>query len=280
MLVDLHTHSDQSDGSLTPEQLVDHAVAEGVGVLALTDHDTTAGHRRFLARAAAVGLTAICGVEVSCTWEVGNCHLLGLGVRDDDGPLEDALREIRGGRDLRNEKIIARLNALGFPLTLNEVEATAGGDVVARPHIARLLAARGLVPSYQHAFDRLLAKGGPAYVDRFRLEPEAAVERIAAAGGRAVLAHPTQLKLDDARLRDLATRLRRHGLWGLEVWFTGASASEAAAYGRLAVDLDLVPCMGSDFHGVAKPQVRIGHWGPGRPLPGPCPAALLPAAAR
>lgn len=275
MLVDLHAHSDQSDGSFTPEQLVDHAVARGVGVLALTDHDTTAGHRRFRRRAAEVGLKAICGVEVSCTWETGNCHLVGLGVRDDHAPLEDALLEIRGGRNRRNEKIVARLNALGLPVTLAEIEATAGGEVVARPHMARLLVERGLVASYQDAFDRLLAKGGPAYVDRFRLEPEAAVELVAAAGGKAVLAHPSQLRLSDEGLRELAARLVPHGLWGLEVWFTGVKDDQIASYGRLAAELGLTPCMGSDFHGTAKPHVRIGHYAPGKPLPGPCPPELL-----
>lgn len=276
MLVDLHCHSDQSDGSFTPEQLVDHAAANGVGILALTDHDTTAGHRRFRARAAAVGLKAICGVEVSCTWENGNCHLLGLGVRDDHGPLEEALLEIRDGRNRRNAKIIAKLNELGYRLTLAEVEATAGGEVVARPHMARLLANRGLVASYQDAFTKLLAKGGPAYVDRFRLDPPAAVRLVTAAGGKPVLAHPTQLKLDDAALRQLATELMPHGLWGLEVWFTGVSERQIGTLVRLAADLGLVPSMGSDFHGTAKPQVQIGHYAPGKPLPGPCPAGLLP----
>ncbi|MDY0111053.1 MAG: PHP domain-containing protein [Candidatus Krumholzibacteria bacterium] len=276
MLIDLHSHSDQSDGSLTPEALVDHAVAAGVRILALTDHDTTAGHRRFRARAETTGLTPICGVEVSCTWEHGNCHLLGLGVRDDFGPLEDALREIRGGRNRRNEKIIAKLNALGYPVTLAEVEAIAGGEVVARPHVARVLEARGLVANYQEAFTKLLAKGGPAYADRFRLEPEEAVALVTAAGGKAVLAHPSQLKLDDAGIRALAARLQPHGLWGLEVYYTGVTGDKLSSYGKIAADLGLRVCMGSDFHGTAKPHVKIGHYSPDKPLPGPCPPELLP----
>jgi 3',5'-nucleoside bisphosphate phosphatase len=276
MLIDLHTHSDQSDGSFTPEELVDHARKNNVGVLALTDHDTTVGHGRFRARAEAVGLKPICGVEVSCTWEDGNCHLLGLGVRDDHGPLEETLVEIREGRNRRNERIIAKLHELGYRISLAEVRAAAGGEVVARPHIARLLAEKGLVSSYQEAFNKLLAKGGPAYVDRFRLEPEAAVELVTEAGGRAVLAHPSQLKLADTALRELAERLIPYGLWGMEVWFTGAGNRQVDSYGRLAADLGLAPCMGSDFHGVAKPHVKIGHYAPGKPLPGPCPAELLP----
>lgn len=275
MLVDLHTHSDQSDGSLTPEQLVDHAAAHGLGVLALTDHDTTAGHERFRAHAAQVGLIPICGVEVSCTWPEGACHLVGLGVRDNHAPLQETLLEIRDGRNRRNERIIARLNKLGYEVTLAEVEATAGGEVVGRPHMARLLASRGLIPNYQHAFDKLLARGSPAYVDRFRLEPEAAVELVTAAGGKAVLAHPTQLNLGDDALRDLAARLATHGLWGVEVWFTGVNERQIGAFGCLADDLGLVRCMGSDFHGTAKAHVQIGHYAPGKPLPGPCPPELL-----
>lgn len=275
MLVDLHSHSDQSDGSLTPEELVDHALLMDVGVLALTDHDTTAGHERFAAHARAKGLTPICGIEVSCTWEVGNCHLVGLNVRNDHGPLEDALLEVRGGRHRRNEKIIAKLNELGYDITLAEAAALAGGEVVARPHLARVLEAKGQVDSFQDAFDNLLAKGGPAYVDRFRLEPELACELVTAAGGKAVLAHPTQLKLDDQGVRELATRLHPHGLWGIEVWFTGSNDERVKTYGGIAEAVGLIPCMGSDFHGTAKPRVVIGHYGPSLPLPGPCPAELL-----
>ena len=277
MRVDLHSHSDQSDGSLTPADLVDHALAAGLEVLALTDHDTTAGHDRFRARAQMVGLIPVCGVEVSCTWpHQGQCHLLGLGVRNDHAPLESALLEIRGGRDHRNERIIARLDELGYRITLAEVTARAGGDVVARPHFAQVLHDRGLVSSYQQAFDDLLASGKPAYVDRFRLDPEEAVELVTSAGGRAVLAHPPQLRLAPEGLADLARRLLPHGLWGLEVYFTGVTDAQIACYQKLAADLGLTVCMGSDFHGDAKPHVAIGHYRPGCPLPGPCPAELLP----
>ena len=275
MLVDLHSHSNQSDGSFTPEELVDHAVLSGVGVLALTDHDTTAGHARFRAHAEKTGLTPICGVEVSCTWTEGNCHLVGLNVPDGHPALEEALVEIRGGRDLRNRKIIARLNELGYDITLDEVAAQAGGDVVARPHMARALAAKGLVMNYQSAFNDLLAKGRPAYVDRFRLDPEDATALVTAAGGKPVLAHPTQLHLGYEGVRSLAARLIPHGLWGIEVYFTGATDARIAAYGRIADELGLVHSQGSDFHGTAKPQVMIGHYGPGKPLPGACPPELL-----
>jgi predicted metal-dependent phosphoesterase TrpH len=267
MLVDLHCHSDQSDGSLTPEELVDHAAGLGLSVLALTDHDTTAGHRRFRARAAEVGLRPVCGVEISCTWDDGNCHLVGLDVPDHDGPLEAALLEIRGGRHRRNEKIIARLNELGYPVTLDEVSALAGGDVVARPHMARTLAAKGLVPSYQEAFDDLLGKGGPAYVDRFRLGPEDAVALVVQAGGKPILAHPGQLKLDAQGVRDLAARLKDHGLYGLEVYYTGVTDERLAAYGAIADELGLHRGGGSDFHGAAKPHVVLGCYGPGKLIP-------------
>lgn len=276
-LVDLHSHSDQSDGSLSPEALVDHAVEAGLAVLALTDHDTTAGHARFRARARQRGLVPVCGVEVSCTWDHpgGQCHLLGLGVRDDHPELEDALVQIRGGRNLRNQRIVDKLNDLGYPVTLAEVEAEAGGDVVARPHFARVLVDRGLVPSYQEVFDTLLAKGGPAYLDRFRLTPEAAVELVVAAGGKPVIAHPRYLGLDPDSLRAFLEGLLPHGLWGLETWYTSFTDQEVATYRALADELGLVPTMGSDFHGSPKPSVVLGHRAPGVPLPGPCPAALL-----
>jgi 3',5'-nucleoside bisphosphate phosphatase len=275
MLVDLHTHSDQSDGTRTPEALVDHAHAAGIGVLALTDHDTTAGHRRFRARAEAVGIVPVCGVEVSCIWEPGTCHLLGLGVRDDHGPLEQVLARIRGGRDARNREIIAALNALGHPLTSDEVAALAGGDVVGRPHFAAALMQRGIVTSRQEAFDQLLGRGRPAYRGRYRPEPEDAVALVTAAGGRAVLAHPTQLRADESQLVDLVRRLLPHGLWGIEAYYTGVTAEQIAGYLALADHFGLAVTMGSDYHGDNKPHVAIGHYGAGKPLPGPCPPALL-----
>jgi len=277
-LVDLHSHSDQSDGSLTPEELVDHAVESGLGVLALTDHDTTSGHARFKARAAERGLTPVCGVEVSCTWDPGVCHLLGLGVEHEHPALEPALREIRGGRARRNERIVEKLNDLGYDVTMDEIIAEAGGgDVVARPHFAAVLVGKGLVPEYQMVFDQLLAKGGPAYVDRFRLDPEEAVELVVKAGGKPVIAHPTSLMLESAELERRLRRLKEHGLWGLEAWYTGFTDEQVAEFRALAASLDLVTTMGSDFHGTPKPHVIMGHRAPGVPLPGPVPAELLPA---
>lgn len=275
MLVDLHTHSDQSDGTRTPEELVDHARESGVGILALTDHDTTAGHRRFRARAEAVGIVPVCGVEISCTWESGTCHLLGLGVRDDHAQLEQVLARVRGGRDARNREIIAALNELGHPLTMDEVAALAGGDVVARPHFAAALMRRGIVTNRQDAFDQLLARGRPAYRERYRPEPENAVALVTAAGGRAVLAHPVQLRADEALLKDVIERLLPHGLWGIEVYFTGVTDQQIATYRALAGRFGLAITMGSDYHGDNKPQVAIGHYGAGKALPGPCPPELL-----
>lgn len=275
MLVDLHSHSTESDGSLTPEELADLAATSGVGVLALTDHDTTAGHRRFRARARQVGVAPVCGVEVSCDWPDGNCHLLGLGVRDDHPPLEDALLHIRDGRGIRNRQIVAKLNALGYPIGLDEVNARAGGDVVARPHFAQVLVERGHVAHVQEAFDQLLARGAAAYVDRFRLEPEQAVTLITEAGGRAVIAHPPQLKRDLAGLEDLVRRLKPHGLWGIEAYFSGVADEQVAQYLEVAARHGLAVTGGSDFHGAVKPHVRLGHYRAGTPLPGPCPPELL-----
>lgn len=279
-LVDLHSHSNQSDGSLTPEELVDLAVESGLSVLALTDHDTTAGHARFRARAQERGLTPVCGVEVSCAWDHvpgGHCHLLGLGVRDDHPGLEEALRRILSGRNVRNQIIVEKLNRLGYPITLAEVEARAGGEVVARPHFAHVLADHGLVASYQEAFDNLLGKGGPAYEDRFRMSPTDAVKLVVEAGGKPVIAHPKYLKLDTDKLRTFLVEQRGHGLWGLEVWYPTFTTQEIATYEALARELGLAPTMGSDFHGKSKPTIQLGHLAPGVPLPGPCPAGLLTA---
>lgn len=269
-MIDLHVHSTESDGSLTPEQLIEHAAVQGVTVLALCDHDTTAGIGRFVAGGMRHGITAIGGVEVSAEWLSGNCHILGLGAPTDYEPLETLLGKTRRSRDQRNEIIIEKLQSLGVPIALEEAEALAGGDVVGRPHMARVMLAKGVVGSVQEAFDRYLAKGAPAYVDRFRLDPPDAVRLLQEAGAAVVLAHPQQLKLPDDRLREFVAVLRNAGLAGIEAFTPYSTDTQIASYMRLASEFGLLVTGGSDFHGESKPHHAMGYYREGRTIPEQC----------
>ncbi len=260
MYIDLHAHSSSSDGSLTPEELVDLAISREVNTLALCDHDTTSGIDRFVSYGKDKGLRVIGGVELSATWNTGNCHILGLNVRTDYQPLEDVLQEIRHSRDNRNDIIIDKLNAADVNITLEQVQALAGGEVVARPHVARAMVEKGYVRSVQEAFDRYLAKGEVAYVDRYRLEPQRACELLRDAGAAVVLAHPSQLNIDMQSLDTLISRLKEHGLSGMEIYTPYTTDVQLPEFSTLAKKHNLFVTGGSDFHGESKPSHYLGHY--------------------
>ena len=269
-LVDLHAHSSASDGSFSPRELVDFAARRNLGTLALCDHDTTSGLDEFISCSKQTAIHAVRGVELSATWKTGNCHIVGLGVNDNYGPLEDLLQDFRDSRDNRNVKIVDRLNKAGIAVTLDEIESIAGGDVVARPHIARVMMHKGYVASTQEAFDKYLAKGAPAYVDRFRLDPENAVEILSEASAKVVLAHPSQLKLDVPELDTFVKKLAPFGLAGMEVYTPYTSDEVLDEYVAIAKKYDLYVTGGSDFHGESKPDHFLGHYRADKVIPSFC----------
>jgi len=271
-VIDLHTHSIYSDGSLTPEELVAAAVVARLEAVALTDHDTTEGLPRFLAAAARHGVRGISGVEISAEHHPGAMHILGYLFDPAHAGLQAQLAQLRAGRNERNRQIMDKLRALGLELTWDEVHALAGGEVVGRPHFARALIARGHVPDKAAAFATLLARGQPAYAERFRFSPVDSIQMIRSAGGVAVLAHPCSLKLGQKPLRALLLELRAAGLGGVEVYHSEHNPYQTRLYHRLATDLGLACTGGSDFHGTLMPDIKLG-FGFGRLR---VPADLLP----
>jgi len=259
-MIDLHVHSIFSDGSLTPEQLVQQASELGLTAIGLTDHDCTDGVARLLeACDRTAGVAGVSGVEISADVAKGTLHMLGYFVDPENARLRSVLEEIRDGRGLRNRRILDKLNALGLELTWREVAEFAGGDVVGRPHFAQALMARRHVTSKDAAFNLYLAKGKAAYVDRFRLSPEQSVAVILEAGGVPVLSHPSTLLLDRQGLRGYVEELRSYGLQGIEAYYSEHSDQQREEYLGLARDLDLVATGGSDFHGEVNPSVRLGR---------------------
>lgn len=260
--IDLHTHTTASDGTTSPAELVAAAVRAGLSAVAVTDHDVTFGAAEAVAAAAATGapVEIVPGVEISAEWPRGQMHLLGLFVDPGDRALCGWLEEILGGRDARNARIVARLRELGVEIELSEVEAVAGDGAVGRPHIAQVLVRKGAVASLREAFDRYLGKGAAAYFDRLRATPGQAIERIHAAGGLAVLAHPHHCgAADEAELTAWVGELRDAGLDGIEVLYSTFSGEDRRVAQRLASRFDLLPSGGSDFHGGNKPDIRLGR---------------------
>lgn len=266
MIIDLHSHSTVSDGSLTPEELVKMASEKGVEVLALCDHDTTDGQKNFLDNCKKYSIKGVAAIEVSTLYDGGNCHLLGYGVSDNNNELEALLKKVRNSRSGRNEKIIEKLNSVGINITIEEVSEIAGGDVIARPHIARIILKKGAVDSVQEAFDKYLTKGKIGYIDRYRIDPEEAVKILTLAGAKVVLAHPTQLNSSVEKIDKFVAKLKRSGLWGLEVYTPYTKNDLIEPYINIAHKNGLKITAGSDFHGASKPTHFLGELRDGKKI--------------
>ncbi|HEX4054851.1 MAG TPA: PHP domain-containing protein [Tepidisphaeraceae bacterium] len=257
--VDLHCHSTASDGTLSPTDVVRLAVERDLSALALTDHDTIAGVAEAAAEARKVGIDFVPGIEISAEYpHPGTMHLLGYGVDPQSPTLRDLTKQLIAGRDDRNPRIIAKLRGLGVSITMDEVEAEAGGNVIGRPHIAAILARKGYVSSIKQAFDKYLAPGGLAYFDKERLSPKKAIRMILECGGLPVLAHPVQLRYqNDAQLERVVKDLIDMGLAGMEVIHSDHTAAMVEQYTALADRFGLIKTGGSDFHGTNK-QIDLG----------------------
>jgi hypothetical protein len=255
---DLHVHSTSSDGTVAPAEVVRRAKHAKLAAVALTDHDTFAGVDEALDAGRKLGIRVVPGIELSLPHS-GTFHMIGVGVDPSNRRLRAVADLLLDGRGPRNREIVAKLGALGIDVTIDEVEAEAGGDVVARPHFARVLVKQRVVGSLQEAFDRYLKKGAPAYADRPRVELPDAIAAIRDAGGASVLCHPFTLGFDDdtATVAELR-RLAGAGLDAVEVRCGRSTGKEIARWEGLARDAGLLPSGGSDFHGDNKPDVKIG----------------------
>src|SRR5436190_2089342 len=250
MRADLHVHSSASDGTDPPAEVMRRAALAGLDVVALTDHDTVAGHAE--ARAAAgplYPLALLPGMELSCRLDGRSLHMLAYLFDPGQPGLAAELTRIRDDRVLRARAMVDRLAALGVDVSWEQVAAIAGQAVVGRPHIARAMADSGAIASPREAFTRdWIADGGRAYLGRYALDPVRAIGLVRAAGGVTVLAHPRAGR--DTRVTDeQITRLAAVGLAGLEVFHPDQSGAERARLLALAHDLDLVATGGSDDHG-------------------------------
>ena len=261
-MIDLHTHSTFSDGTLTPTELVDLAETGGLTAVALTDHDTVAGIEEGRAAAKDRSVEFVPGVELSAEIDRGALHILGLFVDHTDAALTSLLDETIRYRKARNEKIVERFCELGMPLTLDEVETEAKTGTVGRPHFAAVLTRKGYARSIRDAFLRFLSKNGAAYFPKVRVSPERAIAIIRGAGGIPVLAHPDQTHLGGRELADFIERLKSLGLMGMETHYSGYTQRQSRKLAKLAKRFQLVESGGSDFHGAVKPGLFLGT-GPG-----------------
>lgn len=258
-MVDLHIHTNCSDGELTPTEVVGSALALGLQAVAITDHDTIAGNEEAVAAGQASGLPVIPGVEISTRSDGVTYHLLGYGLRRITERVESSFAFLAASRRQRNPQIVERFQRMGIDLSLEEVLREANGALLGRPHFARVLLRKGIVASVQEAFDRFLGRGAPAYVDKKRLSPEEACDVIREAGGVVVLAHPGLIEKERPEILPLVLkRLLDLGLAGVEVYYSRHTRQQVLRYVRLARDRGLIVTGGSDFHRDSEGAPKLG----------------------
>ncbi|MBP3488239.1 MAG: PHP domain-containing protein [Roseburia sp.] len=263
-LIDLHVHSTESDGTLTPEEVVRAAAAAGLSAIALTDHDTASGVAKAAKTAAALRIELIAGIELSTEYQLPGSaggkevHIVGLFIDPAHPTLLEKTRGFRECRNLRNEKMVAALQKEGFSITTDELIAANPDSVITRANIARFLYQTGQIKSVQKAFEKYIGDGCRCYVGRFKVTPMEAVELIHAAGGVAVLAHPLLYHLKPAVLQQLIDDLKQAGLDGIEAVYSTYTAADEQYVRKLAEENGLLISGGSDFHGANKPAIQIG----------------------
>jgi len=250
---DLHTHTMFSDGTTTPEDNVTLALERGLEGIGVTDHDTTAPFERARAAADGTGLEVVLGTEFSAEHRGRSVHVLGYWVDPGYAPLSDELERLRDERTDRARRIVARFNELDIAITFARVQEIAGGAPIGRPHIAQAVVESGACADNREVFDRYLADGGPAYVEKHAVDPVRAVELLVAAGGVTVLAHPGLYGDDDAGLdEDVVEAMAAVGLAGIEADHPDHPDGQRRRYRDLAGRLGLQVTAGSDYHGEAK----------------------------
>ena len=263
--IDLHIHSTASDGTLSSVEILRLAEKLELGAISITDHDTLKGYKDLLEAAGSSHVRVLTGIEIStippALYAVeGSFHILGYGIRLNDPALNQTLETLQHARENRNPFIISRLNAMGLDITLEEVIQVSGEAQIGRPHIAQLMIKKGFVQTFDEAFDVYLGFNKPAYVDKYRMDCQKAIEMIIEAGGTPVLAHPFLLRIpDNSRLESLVATLKEMGLQGIEVYYPEHSSEVVDFYSRLALSHDLAITGGTDFHGAIKPEIQLGY---------------------
>ena len=258
--IDLHTHSNYSDGTCSPAELVKRASDNGLSAFALTDHDSVAGIDDAIkaVKEQNVSLKFIPGTELSVGYKSSDIHIVGLFINHHDKSFNEMSKMIIQRRIYRNNEMIKRFNDAGIPITMDELTDSNPDTVVTRAHFARWLIDHNFVSTTNDAFTKYLDTNSKFYVPREYITPEEGIDIIRKSGGIAILAHPLHYKLEEKELESLIGRLKDAGLSGIEVMYSNHIGQDEAYVRKLANKFDLLPSGGSDFHGANKPAIDIG----------------------
>ena len=258
-IIDLHVHSTESDGTLTPKDLVAEAKKAGLAAFALTDHDTCQGVCKAMPLAASAGIELIPGIELSTDYHGKEVHIVGLYIDMENEQLLKKTAEYRKCRSERNALMVEALRKEGLSITMEELVAENPDCVITRANIARFLYEHGQIKSVREAFDRYIGDHCKCYVGRLKVASTDAVRLIKEAGGTAILAHPLLYGLSNTNLQKMIDELKPAGLDGLEAIYSTYTTGEEQQMKRLARENGLLISGGSDFHGSNKPDIALGR---------------------
>jgi len=261
-LVDLHTHSTNSDGTFSPTQIVSEAREKGLSAVALTDHDCVFGLDEFEKAGIQYGIETIDGIEFASYYEASLCkkteiHIVGLFIDKNNKPILEKTNEILEARIERNKKMTKRLTELGFPMTYDELCALAGHNHCSRTHYALLMVKKGYVKDKNEAFAKYFANNMPAYVPRILPTPRECIEMIKNAGGIPILAHPTLYYMDDSQIEAMCKDLRQNGMEAMEVMYSTYNSRQQYFLTNIAEKYGFAKSGGSDFHGLNKAGIDL-----------------------
>lgn len=256
--IDLHAHSNKSDGSLTPAELVEYALTKGLAAIALTDHDTTDGIPEAMAAAFGKPIEVIPGIEFSSEYHGRDIHILGLYIDYENDYFKERLKAFVNGRLDRNLKMCEKLQQAGINITYEQLTAAYPDSVITRAHYAKYMHTHGYVGSVKEAFDRYLGDRRPCFVPRKKITPARAIEIITKAGGVPILAHPYQYQMSRQQLTQLIAELTRTGLAGIEAIYSSHKPADEQFLKGLARQFGLCISGGSDYHGSVKPKLELG----------------------
>ncbi len=266
-MIDLHVHTTASDGQYPPSQIIQKAAEKNIKVIAITDHDTTAGIKEAQNEGKTLGITVVAGIEINITFPTGEFHLLGLGLKDISKSLNNIVENVLKNRKERNIEIIKKMNEDGVPITAQELEEDFPSTVIGRPHFAAELVKHGIVKTRQQAFDQYLARGRKWYVPRVCTNLDEAIVAIRESGGVPVLAHPMSLYLSWGRLPEFFTDCYEKGVMGIEAFHPGARVTECLRLEELGRKIGFIITAGSDFHGEKiRSDRRLGHTAGGKKI--------------
>ncbi len=260
MTADLHIHSTASDGQYLPAVMVNKAKASGIECMAITDHDTVDGVDEAIEEGKSIGVRVIRGVEISAK-DDRNLHILGYSFTPEAPSLKELCLTMKKSRDERKYRIIDYLKERGVGISLEEVEGLAGGDIIGRPHFAQIMVKHGYVSSNREAFDKYLDTPDFQSIERLKYPSDRCIAAIRNSGGKAVLAHPWQLRYPDDQLEELVIKLKSFGLEGIECYYPRHTEAQTAFYLHLAGKHGLYVTGGSDFHGErVKPGIGLATY--------------------